>query len=111
MNPVFQTVGGAFSTAAAQAAFINRLLYQLPRTAPSVDPAQVLLAGAAELHRTFPPDILPGVLEAYILAIKAAFAVGLAFCGMAFLCSFALPMKKLPTHVAEKGGKLVAAVA
>lgn len=56
------------------------------------------MTGASELRNVFPADVLPGVLEAYMIGIKAAFAVAVAFCGMAFLCSLAIPMKKLPSH-------------
>ncbi|ORY58559.1 uncharacterized protein BCR38DRAFT_527572 [Pseudomassariella vexata] len=94
----FQTVGGAFSISSGQAAFINRLLATLPKTAPDVNPALVLATGASELHNVFPPDVLPGVLEAYMIGIKAAFSVVVAFAGTAFLLTFAIPMKKLPSH-------------
>ena len=63
-----------------------------------MDPALVLATGASELRNVFSSDVLPGILEAYMLGIKAAFAVGLAFCGISFLLSFAVPMRKLPTH-------------
>ncbi|KAF2790137.1 MFS general substrate transporter [Melanomma pulvis-pyrius CBS 109.77] len=94
----FQTVGGAFSTSVGQAAFVNRLLATLPKTAPGVNPGLVLLTGASELHNVFPPDVLPGVLEAYMVGLKAAFAVAVAFSGVAFLCSLTIPLKKLPSH-------------
>ncbi|KAJ9616611.1 hypothetical protein H2200_000330 [Cladophialophora chaetospira] len=94
----FQTLGGAFSTSAGQAAFTNRLLATLPRTAPGVAPGLVLLTGASELHNVFPADVLPGVLKAYMVGIKAAFAVAVAFSGTAFLCSLAVPIRKLPSH-------------
>jgi hypothetical protein len=97
-STVFQTVGGAFSTAIAQSVFLNRLLAALPNTAPSVDPKMVILTGAAKLHEVFPPDVLPGVLEAYMTGLKGAFLVAVAFCGVAFLCSLTIPMGKLPTH-------------
>jgi hypothetical protein len=58
----------------------------------------VLLTGASELHNVFPSDVLPGVLEAYMVGLKAAFAVAVAFSGVAFLCSLTIPMKKLPSH-------------
>lgn len=95
---VWQTVGGAFSTSAGQAAFVNRLLATLPRTAPGVDPGLVLLTGASELQNVFTPDVLPGILEAYMVGLKGAFAVAVSFSGVAFLCSLAIPMKRLPTH-------------
>lgn len=56
------------------------------------------MTGASELRNVFPPDVLPGVLEAYMVGLKAAFAVAVAFSGIAFLFSLAIPMRKLPTH-------------
>jgi hypothetical protein len=50
----------------------------------------------------FPLDVLPGVLEAYMAGLKAAFAVAVAFSGAAFLCSLAIPMKKLPSHAPDE---------
>ncbi|KAL9040170.1 MAG: hypothetical protein Q9214_004593 [Letrouitia sp. 1 TL-2023] len=94
----FQTIGGAFSTSAGQAAFVNRLLATLPKTAPGVNPHLVILTGASELQNVFPPHVLPGVLQAYMVGIKAAFAVSVAFSGVAFLSTLAIPIKKLPTH-------------
>jgi MFS transporter, DHA2 family, glioxin efflux transporter len=64
----------------------------------------VLLTGASELQRVFDAGVLPGVLQAYMQGIKAAFAVGIAFCGIAWLCSLAIPMKKLPSHAVGNGG-------
>jgi MFS transporter, DHA2 family, glioxin efflux transporter len=104
VRTVFQTVGGAFSTSSAQAAFVNRLLINLPRTAPGVDPGLVIATGASELHNVFKSEQLSGVLEAYMFGIKAAFAVAVAFCGIAFLCSVAIPVKKLPSHATKDAG-------
>ena len=98
---VFQTVGGAFSTSMGQAVFVNRLLGALPRTAPSVSPALVLATGASELQKVVPPESLPGVLAAYMLGLKAAFTVAIAFSGVAFLSSLAIPMEKLPSHTQQ----------
>jgi MFS transporter, DHA2 family, glioxin efflux transporter len=100
-STVFQTIGGAFSNSAGQSAFVNRLLATLPKTAPEVSPELVLSTGASDLASVFPPDVLHGVLEAYMIGIKAAFAVAIAFSGTAFLCSLAIPMKKL-SHEAGK---------
>ena len=99
---VFQTLGGAFSVSAGQAAFTNRLLAVLPTKAPLVQPALVLLTGASQLRQAIPPNSLPGVLEAYMVGIKAAFAVAIAFAGVAFLCSLAIPTRRLPSHAADQ---------
>lgn len=81
----FQTVGGAFMVSAAQAAFVNVLIKALPRTAPGVDAAIVVLTGATDLRTAFSPDMLPGILEAYMRGLKIAFAIGLASTGVAFV--------------------------
>ncbi|KAK4229590.1 major facilitator superfamily domain-containing protein [Podospora fimiseda] len=94
----YQTVGGAFSTSAGQAAFVNQLLKELPKTASSVDPHLVLGTGASELRNVFSSEVLPGVVEAYMVGIKGAFAVALAFAGVAFLFSLMVPAKRLETH-------------
>ena len=62
----------------------------------------VIATGASELHNVFPPDVLPGVLQAYMVGIKAAFAVSLAFSGVAFLSTLAIPFQRLPTHAPGK---------
>ena len=62
------------------------------------------MTGASELSDKFPADVLPGVLEAYMIGIKAAFAVAVAFVGTAFLCSWVVPFRKLPSHVGRKDG-------
>ena len=100
-NTVFQTVGGAFSTSTGQAVFVNRLLKVLKSTAPAVSPILVLATGASELHDVIPPQSLPGVLLAYMAGLKAALTVAVAFSGVAFLCSLAVPTAKLPSHVQQ----------
>ena len=47
----------------------------------------------------FPLDVLPGVLQAYMAGIKAAFAVAVGFSGAAFIAAWFIPWKKLPTHL------------
>ncbi|KAL4804556.1 major facilitator superfamily domain-containing protein [Aspergillus unguis] len=79
----FQTIGGAFMQAGAQAAFANRLLAELPNTAPDVDPSAVLAVGATELD-TF-GDSLDGVRLAYMSGLKVTFAFACASMGVAFL--------------------------
>jgi len=81
----FQTVGGAFMVSAAQSAFVNVLIKALPRTAPGVNSAIVVLTGATDLRKAFSPDVLPGILEAYMRGLKISFAIGLASTGVAFI--------------------------
>lgn len=104
---VFQTLGGAFSISAAQAAFVNRLIATLPSTAPGVDPLAVYATGSTELRQVFPADEIPGIILAYLQAIKAAFAVSIGMVGTAFVLSLILPWKKI--HSDGKGDKVAIA--
>ena len=79
----FQTVGGAFMVSAAQAAFVNVLVKDLPAQAPGVDPASVVSTGATDLRSVFSADQVPGILVAYMSGLKIAFAIGLASTGVA----------------------------
>ena len=81
----FQTVGGAFMVSAAQAAFVNVLVKDLPTRAPGVDPASVVSTGATDLRSVFSADQVPGILVAYMSGLKSAFAIGLASTGVAFI--------------------------
>jgi hypothetical protein len=72
----------------AQSIFNNRLITSLPLVAPEVDIRQVLAAGATGLHDAFKPEQLSGVLQAYMLGLKAAWVWSIVLGGMAFICSF-----------------------
>ncbi|POR39370.1 Efflux pump antibiotic resistance protein [Tolypocladium paradoxum] len=86
--PWTNTVGGAFLLSAAQAAFVNTMVTELPLTAPRVDPAGVVATGATEIRHAFNADQVPGILRAYMSGIKVTFAISIAAVGIAFLVSF-----------------------
>ncbi|VUC31708.1 unnamed protein product [Clonostachys rosea] len=94
----FQTVGGAFTVSVAQDAFINQALDRLRTSASGVDPNRLITAGASELRKVFTPEELPGILIAYMHGLKAAFAVSIGLCGVAFLTTLFIPWGRLPTH-------------
>ena len=89
-------LGGAFSTSAAQSAFVNRLVSSLATNAPGVDPQVVVFTGATQLRSVFPSDQLAGILLAYMDGIKASFAVAVGMAGLALMTSFSVPWKNLP---------------
>jgi MFS transporter, DHA2 family, glioxin efflux transporter len=84
--------------------FINRLTATLHNNASNLDPTVVIFTGAAELRDVFSAEDMPGILASYMVGLKAAFAVALAWSGVAFLFSLTIPMRKLPTHTAGAGG-------
>ncbi|KAL6811973.1 major facilitator superfamily domain-containing protein [Trichoderma sp. SZMC 28015] len=80
-----QTLGGAGMVSAAQAGFVNVMINNLPKTAPGVNPALVVSTGATDLRKVFLDDQIPGILVAYMQGLKAAFAIGIASSGIAFI--------------------------
>ncbi|CAI6092229.1 unnamed protein product [Clonostachys chloroleuca] len=95
LNFTFQTFGGAFGIAAAQSAFVNIMTSKLASTAPTVDPATVILTGSAEIRNVFAPDQVPGIVLAYMSGLKVAFALMAGFAGMSFLLSGLQSWKKI----------------
>lgn len=73
-----QSLSGALFISIAQNVFHNRLVASLTEYAPRIDPDSVVEAGAANLSRWIPPDILPHVLYAYNIAVTQTFYVSVA---------------------------------
>ena len=94
---VFQTIGGAALIGAAQSGFVNQLLNKLPSTAPGVNPALVVAAGATELREVFSADDLDGILVAYMAGIKVAFAITIGAVGFSFPISLLSKWKRIST--------------
>lgn len=92
---VFQTIGGATLIGAAQAGFVNQILNKLPSTAPGVNPAVVVAAGATELRNLFSGDELHGVLLAYMAGIKVTFAITIAAVGISLPLSLLSKWNKI----------------
>ncbi|OJJ49842.1 hypothetical protein ASPZODRAFT_139197 [Penicilliopsis zonata CBS 506.65] len=80
-----QTIGGAIWVSAGESAFVNRLVQKLPETAPGVDPAAVVAAGATALRQTFTAAQLPGILVAYMDGLTDTFLVALVLACVGFL--------------------------
>ncbi|KAL1889238.1 hypothetical protein Sste5346_008992 [Sporothrix stenoceras] len=100
----FQTIGGAFMLSAAQSAFVNHMVLELPKYAPSVNPLVVIATGATELWTTFPEDVLPGVLKAYMSGLKVAFAIAIAGVGSAFAVSLFSSWKRINPEALKNAG-------
>lgn len=90
-----QTIGGAFSTAAAQSGFVNRVLTELARTAPEIDPHMVVATGATQIRHAFTPDQVPLVVLAYMEGIKVTLAIAVSLTCFACLVAVFVPRKRL----------------
>jgi EmrB/QacA subfamily drug resistance transporter len=99
----FQILGGAFSISAAQSGFINRLVDSLAVHAPTVHPMLVIGTGAADLRTVFPPEVLPGIVLAYLDGLRTAFAVAIGMAGASFLLVGVVPWKRLHSKPETEG--------
>jgi hypothetical protein len=80
--PVFVTVGGAFFISAAQSAFNNQVIKELVKRLPEINPEMVLGTGATRIRESFSPVQVPIVLDAYMVGLKAVFAIMIAAYGV-----------------------------
>lgn len=80
-------LGGSFLVVAAQAAFLSRLVAQISRTVPSIEPSNVVATGATKLRDKFEAADLPGVLTAYMSGLRVVFAIAVGGISLALLIS------------------------
>jgi hypothetical protein len=74
----------------------------LARTAPDIDPFQVVGTGAAQIRSVFPPEAVPGIVEAYLAGVKIAFILVTALSAAACVFAFMLDFKPLPANRENK---------
>ncbi|KIW02704.1 uncharacterized protein PV09_06142 [Verruconis gallopava] len=98
INLFLQLLGGALGVAAAQSAFVNKMSKTLRRTAPGINPMQVIVTGATQIRSSFPPEAVPGIVEAYMQGIKVAFILVIAFMSLSVLVSLMLDFRPLPAN-------------
>lgn len=82
-SPVSFCVGTSTSLGTGQSVFSNLLLNKLPALAPGVDPITVINTGATDIRNVFPVDRVQGIIQAYLYALRAVFAVVIAYAGVA----------------------------
>ncbi|KAK2049782.1 major facilitator superfamily transporter [Colletotrichum somersetense] len=106
----FQALGGAVMIAVSQTLFQTGLVDAVARNAPGVDPAVFVNSGADQvrgiLTRMGRADLIPAVLEAYMVGVRRTFYVTVAGACAAFLVCLGLEWKS----VKQKGNGGAAAV-
>ena len=96
-------MGSAIFIPTAQAVFQNELLKALKAFVPQLDPLEVLAAGAnKEGVHSFPQDMIPGILQSYVRALKYTFAVGVPLAGVALLVAPFMPWFKYHNESQKK---------
>ncbi|KAH5390533.1 hypothetical protein HBI33_024220 [Parastagonospora nodorum] len=97
----FQTVGGAFSTSAAQSGFVNRILTTLAKTAPNISPEMVIGTGATQIRHAFPAEQVPEIVLAYMEGIKVTLILALSLTATACVLVVFVPRKRLNTEAVQ----------
>ena len=100
----FNSLGGALSISIAQNIFVNTLAQEIPKYVPGFDPQIVANAGATNLRKVVPPELLPGVLHGYNNAIVTAFILAIACSIAAFLVSLGQEQKSVKGKKLMHGG-------
>jgi MFS transporter, DHA2 family, glioxin efflux transporter len=98
-----QTVGGAFFVSAGNVAFPNTLTGHLPRYVSNIDPKSVVMVGVTEIRATFPADIVPGIVQAYMDGLRVDYAIAIASSGIAVLISLLSKWRNLKGKVVVGG--------
>lgn len=93
--PASFCVGTSTSLGTGQSVFSNLLLNKLPALAPGVDPITVINTGATDIRDVFPADSVPGIIQAYLYAMRAVFAVVAAYAGVAVVFAAGSKWKRL----------------
>lgn len=92
---VFQGLGGAYLVSGAQAAFINQMILDVMKHAPSIDKGKLILTGATEIRNVFSDAQLPFVIDGYMKGLKVTFAMAIAATGITTLIGLGTRWKKL----------------
>lgn len=107
MSMFFQTFGGALFVSVGQNIFNNRLLTEVTKYAPEVDPTVLLHVGATDLSRVLPPAALDGVRLAYNNALTNTWYIAVAMCCLKI---FSMPFLQWRSVKGQKpGGSAMAA--
>mgnify|MGYP003624090665 CR=1 FL=1 len=84
--------------------FVNTLGKEIPKYAPGIDARFIANAGATNLRKVVPADLLPGVLEGYNRSIITAFVLAIATSAIAFFVSLGMEQKGVKGKKIELGG-------
>ncbi|GKT46400.1 efflux pump aflT [Colletotrichum spaethianum] len=108
----FQSFGGAIMIAVAQTLFQTGLIEGVTQNAPDIDPTIFINSGADQVRSILTQmgraDLIPIVLEAYMVGLRHTFYVTLACACAAFVTCLGLQWKSVKKE--GKGGAVAVAV-
>ncbi len=90
-----QTLGGALFISVAQNIFTNRLVSNLARYVPTLNPSIVLKTGATSLKGAVDSSLLPAVLLAYNNALSQTFYISVSLGALSILGAAGIEWKSV----------------
>lgn len=97
-----QTLGGIISVSIAQNIFSNRLIANVRKVAPDVDPAIIQDSGVLDIKSKFTAEQLKRVLPAYNHSINQVLTIGAAMANVTAISAIFIPWRSLKTKKAKK---------
>ncbi|PMD24864.1 putative HC-toxin efflux carrier [Hyaloscypha hepaticicola] len=98
-----QTLGGALFVSIGENVFTNKLVANLAKYAPEINPDIVLSTGATSIQQTISKASLPGVTLAYNNALTHAFLVSAIMAVLTLIGSAAIEWKSVKGKKIEMG--------
>jgi len=98
-----QTLGGALFVSIGENVFTNKLVANLAKYAPEINPEIVLSTGATSIQQTISKASLPGVTLAYNNALTHAFLVSAIMAALTLVGSAAIEWKSVKGKKIEMG--------
>ncbi|KAB8238271.1 major facilitator superfamily domain-containing protein [Aspergillus alliaceus] len=107
----FQTLGGALFIAVGQSVFQNGLIDGIRHYAPSINPTDIVGAGATEMRNVLEKlgqlDQLDAVIRAYMSGLRDAYRVSLALVLVSFVASCFLEWKSVKKTGGDNKNEMV----
>lgn len=92
----FQTLGGCLVVAMSQSIYANIFKQEILKiTAAGINQGAIIAAGATGFRSFVPPDVLPLVVSASMVAIRKAFIPAVVFIGLSLAASLPLPFASI----------------
>ncbi|KAI1186284.1 MFS general substrate transporter [Nemania serpens] len=98
-----QTLGGALFVSVGNNVFTNKLIQELAKRVPSINPKLVLITGTTNLQKTVAKELLPEVIISYNNALTTAFTVATALAAVAIIGAVFMEWKSVKGKKVEPG--------
>ncbi|KAI1329159.1 major facilitator superfamily domain-containing protein [Xylariaceae sp. FL0255] len=98
-----QTIGGALFVSVGNNLFDNKLVQELTKNVPSLNPQEVIAAGATGLQKTIAPALLPLVKLSYSNALVRPFQAATALAALSVFGSLLIEWKSVKGKKIEPG--------